>query len=159
MVTSCQAEGPHQPKKYKFSERQFGKLETRSFKVAWFDFWPWIDYQEVSESITCYYCSHASSQKLVSLVRDMSNGEKALLSQVIKLVCLLLVMPATNAISEWSFSTMHRVKTYLPSTMSQKRLNSAMVLHIHKDLTDTLDLKSVCKEFISDYRKYKFSVL
>ena len=45
--------------------------------------------------------------------------------------------------------------------MSQKRLNSAMVLHIHKDLTDTLDLKSVCEEFTSksDYLKSKFSVL
>ena len=98
---------------------------------------------------------------IVSLVRDMSNGEKALLSQVIKLVRLLLVMPATNAIGERSFSTMHRVKTYLRSTMSQKRLNLAMVLQIHKDLTDTLDLKSVCEEFISksDYRKSTFSVL
>ena len=94
---------------------------------------------------------------IVSLVRDMSNGEKALLSQVIKLVCLLLVMPATNAISEQSFSTMHRVKTYLRSTMSQKQLNSAMVLHFHKDLTEYPGLKSVCEEFISksDYRKSK----
>ena len=73
----------------------------------------------------------------------------------------MLVMPATNAISERSLSTMCRVETYLRSTMSQKWLNSAMVLHIHKDLTDTLDLKSVCKEFISksDYRKSKFFVL
>ena len=57
---------------------------------------------------------------IVSLVRDVSNEEKALLSQVIKLVRLLLVMPATNAISEQSFSTMRRVKTCLRSTMSQK---------------------------------------
>ena len=49
---------------------------------------------------------------IASIVRDMSNGEKALLSQVIKLVHLLLVMPATNAISERSFSAMRRVKTY-----------------------------------------------
>ena len=49
----------------------------------------------------------------------MSNGGKALLSQVIKFVHLLLVMPAMNAISERSFSTVGRVKTYLGSTMSQ----------------------------------------
>ena len=67
MATSSQAEGPHQPKKYKFPERQFGnKGETRYFKVAWFDSWPWIDYQEVSDSITCYYCSRASTQKLLT---------------------------------------------------------------------------------------------
>ena len=53
------------------------------------------------------------------------------------------------------------VKTEQDSGEVEKRLNSAMVLHIHKDLTDTLDLKSVCEEFISksDYRKFKFSVL
>ena len=61
------SKGPHQPKKYKFPEQQFGnKGETRSFKVAWFDSWPGIDYQEVSDSITCYYCSRASTQKLLT---------------------------------------------------------------------------------------------
>ena len=54
---------------------------------------------------------------------------------------------------------MRRVKTYLWSTMSQKQLNSAMVLHIHKDLTNTLDLKSVCKEFISNLTIKSLSVL
>ena len=37
---------------------------------------------------------------IASIVRVMSNGKKALLSQVIKFMHLLLVMPATNAISE-----------------------------------------------------------
>ena len=68
-------------------------------------------------------------------------------------------MLATNAISERSFSAMRRIKTYLRSTMSQGRLNATMVLHVHKMLTDGLDLKSICKDFISksDYRKTKFS--
>ena len=35
----------------------------------------------------------------VSVVKAMSVGEKQLLSQVVKLVKLLLVMPVTNAIS------------------------------------------------------------
>ena len=95
----------------------------------------------------------------VSVVKGMSVGEKQLLSQVVKVVKLLLVMPATNAISERSFSAMRRIKTYLRSTMVQEWLNSVMVLHIHKELTDGLDLNIICKEFIykSDYRKTKFS--
>ena len=60
----------------------------------------------------------------VSVVKGMSVGEKQLLSQVVKLVKLLPVMPATNAISERSFSAMRRIKTYLRSTMVQERLNS-----------------------------------
>ena len=45
--------------------------------------------------------------------------------------------------------------------MSQSSLNTMMVLHIHKDLTDSLNLKSIGNDFISksDYRKTKFSVL
>ena len=47
---------------------------------------------------------------------------------------------------------MRRIKTYLRSTMSQERLNHIMILHIHKELTDTLDLNYVG----NDYRKAKF---
>ena len=101
-----------------------------------------------------------SVHDIVSIVKDMSAGERDLLDQVVKLLRLLLVMPATNAVSERSFSAMRCIKTYLRSTMSQQRLNSAMVLHIHKDLTYNLDFKNVSKEFISqsDYRKSKFCI-
>ena len=43
--------------------------------------------------------------------RSLSPARKNLLSEVIKVVRLLLVMPATNAISERSFSSLKRVKT------------------------------------------------
>ena len=63
---------------------------------------------------------------------------------------LVLVMPATNATSECSFSTLHRVKSYLHSTMSQQRLNNLMTLHVHTDLTDSLDLVNVANEFFRE---------
>ena len=59
-----------------------------------------------------------------------------------------LVMPASNAMSERSFSTLRRVKTYLRSTMCQDRLNYLMILHVHKERTDALDLKEVANEFV-----------
>ena len=40
-----------------------------------------------------------------------------------KLVRLMLVMPATIADSDRSFSAVRRIKTYLRSMMSQQRLN------------------------------------
>ena len=80
------------------------------------------------------------------------------MSQVVTLVQLLLVMPATNAISERSFSAMRCIKTYLRSTMLQERLNATMVLHVHKESTDALNLQRLSNEFVSksDYRKSKF---
>ena len=50
-------------------------------------------------------------------------------SEVIKLLKMTLVMPATNAISERSFSALKRVKTYLRTTMIQLRPNHLMLLH------------------------------
>ncbi len=67
-------------------------------------------------------------------------------------------MPATNASSEGSFSGLRRVKTYLHATMSQERLNNLMILHVHKDKTDILDMKYLLNEFVdSDHRSYIFA--
>ena len=62
---------------------------------------------------------------------------------------LLLVLPATNATSERSFSALRRVKNYLRSTMTQERLNNLMVLHVHKESLDRLELERVAHEFVS----------
>ena len=71
-------------------------------------------------------------------LQQLSPAEKAFLSQVILVMKLILVMPATNASSEGSLSAMQRVKSYLRSTMPQERLNHLMILHVHKELTDGL---------------------
>ena len=71
-----------------------------------------------------------------------------MLSQVKTLTQLILVMPATNALSERSFSALRRVKTYLHTSKTQQRLNHLMLLYIHKERTDILDLKTILNEFI-----------
>lgn len=91
-------------------------------------------------------------------LRNLSQAEKEMLSEIITLTKLVLVLPATNAISERSFSALWRVKTYLRSTMNQNRLNHLMVLHVHKTLTDSLNLIEVANEFVtgSDHRLTMF---
>ena len=79
----------------------------------------------------------------------LSAFEKSLLSQAVVLLKFLIVMPATNAISERSFSAHRRLKNYMRSTMSQERLNHLLVLHTHKDYTDSLELIAVTIEFVS----------
>ena len=61
----------------------------------------------------------------------------------------MLVMPATNAESEKSFSAVRLIKTFLRWTMPQQSLNHLMLLHIHKYLTDDLNLVDVAKDFIA----------
>ena len=78
----------------------------------------------------------------------MSPAEQANLSQVCILLKLILVVPATNAVSERSASALRRVKTYLRSTMSQARLNHLLLLHCHKDRTDNIHLINCLQEFV-----------
>ena len=67
---------------------------------------------------------------------------------------IILVMPSTNAVSERSFSSLRRVKTYLRSRMTQERLNNCMILTVHKEETDQLELLDIAKDFaFSDHRK------
>ena len=62
---------------------------------------------------------------------------------------LILVMPATNASSERSFSALRRVKNYLRASMSQKRFNNLMLLHVQKDEVDSMDLQIVHDQFVA----------
>ena len=82
--------------------------------------------------------------------QHLQAAERELLSEVKTVLQLILVMPATNAASERSFSAMRRVKSYLRSTMTQERLlNHMMVLHVHKDMTDSLNLQQVANDFVA----------
>ena len=57
--------------------------------------------------------------------QGMSIGERALLKEVIKLIQLILVLPATN---ERSFSAMRCTRNYLRTMMTQQRFNSLMLI-------------------------------
>ena len=59
-------------------------------------------------------------------------------------------MPASNATSERSFSALRRLKNYLRTTMAQERLNHLMIMHVHKDRTEKLDLKLVLNDFVGE---------
>jgi len=94
-------------------------------------------------------------EDLIDMLQKLDHAQKLLQSEVVKVGKLMLVMPATNAISERAFSALKRIKTYLRSTTSDKRMNNLMVLHYHKSKTDSLDMTKVAKEFIErrDVRK------
>ena len=75
-----------------------------------------------------------------------------MLPEVTKLAKLLIVLPATNATNERSFSAMKRIKTYLRSTTSGNRLNHCMLLHVHCKKTDQLKMIETAKEFVGENR-------
>jgi hypothetical protein len=77
-------------------------------------------------------------QVAFSQVKDYVIGlrkGRELLSEIVKILHLILVMPDINATSKRSFSVDRRMKTCLRSTMNQSRLNHLMALAVHK-MTD-----------------------
>ena len=65
------------------------------------------------------------------------------------MVKIILVMPATNANSECTFSALRKVKSYLYTTMSNNRLNqSSYDIIIYKELVKELNLKQVTNDFV-----------
>ena len=69
----------------------------------------------------------------------------SLYSDVVTLLKIIMVMPATNALSERSFSILCRIKTYLRSMMSQERLNHCMLLNMYKEETDDIELINIAQ--------------
>ena len=83
---------------------------------------------------------------ILKYLREISDAQRSLMSEVCTLAALILVMPATNASSERSFS----FKSYLRATMTQTRLNNIMILHVYKSNTDELNLIDIGNEFIRE---------
>ena len=90
---------------------------------------------------------NTSIKDILKYLKNISSAQRTLLSEIGIIVKLIFVMPATNAVSERSFSALRRVKTYLRSTMKQTRLNHLMILHVHKEKTGSLNLHDIGNEF------------
>ena len=92
--------------------------------------------------------------KVTSLrtIVDLLHSEQCcrrMFSDVLKLLKIVLTIPVTSATAERTFSSMRRLKNYLRSSMTQKLFNNMMILHIHKDKTDELDLNVIAEQFIN----------
>ena len=86
--------------------------------------------------------------EMIALFQELDTIKRMLVAEVIKLVKLILVVPATNAVSERSFSFLTRIETYLRSATTNKLL------------TDRLNLTKVAEEFVvrREGRKSKFGL-
>lgn len=88
----------------------------------------------------------------------MSTEVRDLFINVEALVRLMLVRPASSCEAERSFSALRKLKTYLRSTMTQKRLNHVAVCYVHKTMLDRIDIRNIAKIFLSkcEVRKNTF---
>jgi len=102
---------------------------------------------------TLYANKDKPVKEIVDQLRSMSCAEQTHFSELVNVVKLILIMPATSAVSERSASALRRIKTYLRTSMTQLRMNNLMVLHVHKENLDKLSLVEVAKDFVSQSKR------
>ena len=89
-----------------------------------------------------------SYDDLIAHFMQLKPEMKTFISEVCKVMELIMVLPASNAGAERSFSRMKNVKTRLRTRMKAKRLNHFMIMGIYKDKVDKLDLEKIAEKFI-----------
>ena len=79
----------------------------------------------------------------------VSPEKHKLIRNVVLIARLALRNGAISATPERSFSTLRQLKTWLQSTMKQKRFNSLTLLNENLDIVEKMFLINVANEFIS----------
>ena len=93
--------------------------------------------------------SNVIFEDIINFFKNLEQGFKPMLSEVSKLMELILVLSATTASAERSFSKMKLILTPLRSTMSQQRLNHLMMIGLNPTLIDSFDTNDIAKEFVN----------
>jgi hypothetical protein len=114
-------------------------------------------YKSHQEAIGAYQSLSPEGRQMLKQVRPshvfatayvLLSSPKTLYFQVGCLLRLMSLHPVGTCSSERSFSSLRRLKTWLRSTMSQKRLNSVAICHVHRDKMDVLDVRKIAINFI-----------
>ena len=92
--------------------------------------------------------SFTSVSAFAAFFRTKPLEVRSLFCEVERLLQLLLVVPASSATAERSFSCLRRLKTYLRNTMSQARLNHMALLNVHQERVDSLRIADIQESFI-----------
>src|SRR6218665_815702 len=82
--------------------------------------------------------------------KDMTPEVLSMFPQVERLLRLCLVSPASSCSAERSFRALRRLKTWLRSTMTQRRLNHVMICHVHYDLLMERNCRDIAHAFINN---------
>ena len=104
----------------------------------------YLCWQEISSKDPREGSQESQERKLLTTkLRDSSLNvsQKLLVVDVLKLDKLISIVPATNAVSEKSCSTLHKFKFYLRSSITQELLSSCLIIATCKEKVDEVKLK------------------
>ena len=93
-------------------------------------------------------CRVGCFKDVYNKIKTCPESKKELIPNIMRIIKLLLMNPATSCSPERSFSPASRLKSWLRSTMTSQRFNGLALLNVHKKYSDQLDLMEVGNEFI-----------
>ena len=113
--------------------------------------------QLVSNISTLKYSgkSFKSFKDVIVYVRGLTDEGKRLYAELVRLIKIFLLFPVSSCTAERSFSVLKRVKSYLRSTMGQERLNHCCIINCYKELSESLDVIELMREFVNSERRIK----
>ena len=126
-----------------------GSIKSLLFTIIWLHIYhqdvTTIELEAQSESLKTYFDEKEDTTLagIIEKIRKLPKSSMVYFSQVTTLLKISLMLPVTNTFSEWSASTLHRIKNWLRTSMKQGRLNHCMLLATYKEMTDKLSLTDV----------------
>ena len=93
----------------------------------------------------------------ITIISSLNASQKLLVSEVFRLVKLILTVPATIAVSERSCSMLHRFKFYLRSSITQELLSYYLIIATCKERLDKLKFLEVANQFCFE-NEHHFSI-
>ena len=91
-------------------------------------------------------------------LESLHPAKCALIPNLLTIVHLILINPATSCTPERSFSVARRIKTWLRLTMTTKRFNNLSTLPIHKELTGSTNLVDIGNKFALEFDARKLNL-
>ena len=82
-------------------------------------------------------------------MQNRPSEDSVLIPNVVNIIKLVAVSPATSTTAERTFSLARNPETWLRSTMLPARFYSLALKKFHKERTDNLNLLNVVNEFVS----------
>ena len=95
-----------------------------------------------------FQCHPINFEDIVQTFQSISREKRLLMKNIACIIKIILTNGATSATPERSFSMLRRIKTWMRSRMSQKRLNSLSIIYCHKSILEELPLVDVANEFV-----------
>jgi len=129
--------------KHLVAAKLFNKKNFTSFKnelpieeiLLTTEAYPMIAKEKIETELKVVYCRSDMHEycKLIELLKFiLENNLDDVLSEITKLIKILLTIPMTTSEPERCFSTLKRIKTFLRSTLNPERLNALSVLSMEK---------------------------